>query len=154
MSEETHQFMDTPQDPREEVRKTFFQHVPEIQSGVVEIKTIAREPGVLSMVVVYAQDPIIDPVGSCVGHRGDRVKAIVKQLSGEFVDIIRWSNSIEHFISNSLGPLGARKVTLDHETGRALVTVDPSAARPSNSNPVRVRLASKVSGWEIFLVEI
>lgn len=137
----------------EDIRRLFHQQVPELANGVVEIKAIAREHGHRNMLAVHSKDPSIDPVGSCVGERGIRIKAVVHQLSGEHIDVIRWSESIDEFIRNALAPVAVRRIAFDAATHRATVTFDPKGSWASEIDPVRLRLASKVVGWDLHLVE-
>jgi len=81
--------------------KLFAQEVPEIYDRVIEIKSVARDPGSRAKIAVYSQDPSIDPVGSCVGMRGSRVQVVVQELRGEKVDIVPWSSDIATFVVNA-----------------------------------------------------
>ena len=86
------------------LRALFEFEVPEIQSGEVEIKAVAREAGNRSKIAVYSRDPNIDPVGACVGARGSRVQAVVAELGSERIDIVEWRSDLEEFIKNALSP--------------------------------------------------
>src|ERR1051325_10452498 len=88
----------------DEVRQLFHEYVPEVANGVIKIKGIARAPGKRVIVAVWSSDEQIDPVASCMGQRGIRVKTIVQTLSGEKIDIVRWSDSMESFLINCLCP--------------------------------------------------
>ena len=95
----------TSPDGSEEVRRLFHEHVPELAGGIVEIRAIARQCGLRSVLAVASTDTRVDPVGSCVGQQGVRVKSVVRLLSGEHIDIVRWSESVEEFIRNALAPV-------------------------------------------------
>ena len=98
------------------VRKLFELEVSEITDGVVEIKGIAREPGYRTKIAVVSHDEKVDPVGACVGMRGMRVKNIVRELSGEKIDIIRWSDDVKTYVTNALSPAKLSKVVIDPDT--------------------------------------
>ncbi len=132
------------------VRRLFEFEVPEIAEGIVTIKSVAREPGARTKVAVYSADEKVDAMGSCVGHRGTRVQAIVNELYGEKIDIVRWSEQIDKFISEALSPAKASSVEANDEEMTALVVVPESqlslAIGKSGQN---VRLAARLTGWRI-----
>src|SRR5690606_21644565 len=103
--------------------KLFMQEVPEIYDGIIEIKSVARDPGSRAKIAVLSHDSSIDPVGACVGMRGSRVQAVVAELQGEKIDIIQWSADPATFIINALAPADVIKVVLDEETRRIEVVV-------------------------------
>jgi N utilization substance protein A len=138
----------------DEVRKLFHDQVPELVNGAVEIKAIARERGQRSMLMVHSGDPRVDPVDCCVGHLGVRVKSVVRHLSGENIDIIRWSETVEDVIRNVLAPVVVRRIVLDAPAHRATITVDSKRSDINPIDPTRLRLASRVVGWDLQLVEI
>ena len=132
------------------IEKLFALEAPEIASGTVEIKAVAREAGSRTKIAVISHDPSIDPVGSCVGQRGSRVTTIISELGGEKIDIIEWSESIEEFISNSLSPAKISDVSLNEETHEAIVQVPPDQfSLAVGKGGQNVRLAAKLSGWKI-----
>jgi len=146
------------QDPRilvsrahpEFVRKLLELEVPEIEKGLIEIVAIAREPGVRTKVAVKALVPEIDPVGTCVGSSGARVREVVKELSGEKVDIIRWSDDVRELIKNSLEPAHVLDIQLDEEDKKALVIVpDEELSLAIGKGGQNVRLTAKLTGWGI-----
>ena len=98
--------------------KLFFQEVPEIYEGTIEIKSVARDPGSRAKICVYSQDSSIDPVGACVGMRGSRVQTIVNELHGEKIDIIKWTEDLPTLISESLSPAEIQKVLIDQDNKR------------------------------------
>jgi transcription termination/antitermination protein NusA len=146
--------MITQPDGSDEVRRLFSDHTPELANGIVEIKAIARERGRRSMLVVYSRDASVDPVGSCLGPRGARVKSVVQQLSGEHIDIIRWSESVEELIRNTITPVVIDSIALDESGHHATVIVDPKRSDGYALDPIRLRLASRVTGWDLQIVEI
>ena len=145
--------MITQPDGSEEVRRLFYESTPELASGRVEIKAIARERGHRCMLIVYPRDRSVDPVGCCVGPRGSRIKLVMQLISGEHVDIIRWSESVEELIRNSLAPVVVRHIALDTASHRAIVMVDSKRSDAYAIDPVRLRLTSKAVGWALQLVE-
>ena len=140
-------------DESEAVRQLLHDHVPELASGNVEIKVIAREAGRRSMLAVYSSDDSVDPVGVCVGRRGARIKSVMQQLSGEPIDIIPWSESISVFIRNTLAPVVIRGIAFNEPVRRATVNVDTKRSDGRALDPIRLRLASTVTGWELQIVE-
>lgn len=130
--------------------KLFAQEVPEIYDGIIEIKSVARDPGSRAKIAVYSRDHGIDPVGACVGMRGSRVQAVVGELGGEKVDIIPWSPDIATFIVNALAPAEVAKVVLDEEKKRLDVVVpDEQLSLAIGRRGQNVRLASILTGWYI-----
>ncbi|MBY0272758.1 MAG: transcription termination factor NusA [Alphaproteobacteria bacterium] len=130
--------------------KLFMQEVPEIYDGIIEIKTVARDPGSRAKIAVTSSDPSIDPVGSCVGMRGSRVQAVVSELQGEKIDIIPWSANPATFIVNALAPAEVAKVVVDEASQRIDVVVpDEQLSLAIGRRGQNVRLASILSGWKI-----
>ena len=132
------------------LQKLFESEVPEIASGAVEVKAIAREAGSRSKIAVYSEDDHIDPVGALVGQRGVRVSTVMSELGGEKIDIIEWSEDIEQFIEDSLSPARTLGVEIDKDTETA--TVDVSEDQQSlaiGRGGQNVRLAAKLTGWRI-----
>jgi len=130
--------------------KLFMQEVPEIYDGIIEIKTVARDPGSRAKIAVTSSDPSIDPVGSCVGMRGSRVQAVVSELQGEKIDIIPWSANPATFIVNALAPAEVAKVVVDEANQRIDVVVpDEQLSLAIGRRGQNVRLASILSGWKI-----
>src|ERR671924_872821 len=130
--------------------KLFAQEVPEIYDGVVEIKSVARDPGSRAKIAVISKDSSIDPVGACVGMRGQRVQAVVNELQGEKVDIIQWRADAAEFIVNALAPAEVTKVVLDEESTRIEVVVPESQLSLAiGRRGQNVRLASQLTGWDI-----
>lgn len=130
--------------------KLFSQEVPEIYDGIVEIKSVARDPGSRAKIAVLSNDTAIDPVGACVGMRGSRVQAVVNELQGEKIDIIQWSPDAATFIVNALAPAEVVKVVLDEEAERIEVVVpDTQLSLAIGRRGQNVRLASQLTGWDI-----
>lgn len=127
--------------------------VPEIKEGIVKIKEIARFPGDIVKIAVLSTDPKIDPVGTCVGEKAGRIKNIMKELNGEKVEIILWDKDISKYIQNSLSPATGKKVIINEKKKEATVVVEDSqiflAVGKRGQN---VRLASKLTGWDIRVV--
>ena len=136
---------------RPEFMSTLFRaEVPEIYDGVVEIKSVARDPGSRAKIAVISKDSSIDPVGACVGMRGARVQAVVNELQGEKVDIIQWNPDAASFIVNALAPAEVTKVVLDEDSNRIEVVVpEAQLSLAIGRRGQNVRLASQLTGWDI-----
>jgi N utilization substance protein A len=130
--------------------KLFTMEVPEIYDGIIEIKSVARDPGSRAKIAVISRDSSIDPVGACVGMRGSRVQAVVGELQGEKIDIIPWSQDAAAFIVNALQPAEVAKVVLDEDAERIEVVVpDDQLSLAIGRRGQNVRLASQLTGWDI-----
>jgi N utilization substance protein A len=137
------------------VAKLFAREVPEVSSGSVEIKKIAREPGVRTKIVVDSNQPGVDPVGSCVGQKGVRVQAVTNELGGERIDIIPWSENIQEFIKSALSPAEVKSIKIDEKKKEAIVQVEePQLAIAIGKDGQNVRLATRLTDdWKIEVVE-
>lgn len=132
------------------VQRLFEQEIPEIAEGVIEIRSIAREPGYRTKVAVSSSDQRIDCVGACVGVRGNRIKNIVDELAGERIDIVRYSDDMQVLIPNALQPAEVEEVILCEMLGRAIVLVrEDQLSLAIGRRGQNVRLASKLCGWDI-----
>jgi len=134
------------------VRRLFELEVPEIADGIIEIKRVVREPGYRTKMAVQSQDPKIDSIGACVGVRGSRIKAVIDELRGERIDIIKWSDSLETLIMNGLKPatIHLDNIYPDVDTHSAVVIVDEDQQSLAiGKKGQNVRLASRLCGWEI-----
>lgn len=133
------------------VKRLFELEVPEIEDGTVEIKGIAREAGSRTKMAVYTQFENVDPVGACVGTRGNRVQAIVDELHGEKIDIITWSEDPEVLIANVLSPSKVEKVIIPNPEEKSAIVVVPDyqLSLAIGKEGQNVRLAARVSGWKI-----
>ncbi len=130
--------------------KLFGQEVPEIYDGIIEVRSVARDPGSRAKIAVLSNDNSIDPVGACVGMRGSRVQAVVNELQGEKIDIIQWSPDHATFIVNALAPAEVVKVVLDEDAQRIEVVVpDDQLSLAIGRRGQNVRLASQLTGWDI-----
>jgi len=130
--------------------KLFAQEVPEIYDGIIEIKSVARDPGSRAKIAVISRDSAIDPVGACVGMRGSRVQAVVAELQGEKIDIIPWSGEPATFVVNALAPAEVSKVVMDDENHTMEVVVpDDQLSLAIGRRGQNVRLASQLTGWAI-----
>ena len=130
--------------------KLFMQEVPEIYDGIVEILSVARDPGSRAKIAVYTSDNSIDPVGACVGMRGSRVQSVVNELQGEKIDIVKWSPDVATFVISSLAPAEATKVVLDEDIERIEVVVpDDHLSLAIGRRGQNVRLASQLTKWDI-----
>lgn len=132
------------------IEKLFSAEAPEIQGGVVEIKSIAREAGARSKIAVHSNDEHIDAVGSCVGQKGTRVNTITQELGGEKIDIIPWSTDPKVFVTNSLSPAKVLSIEIDEADHKAIVEVaDDQLSLAIGKGGQNVRLAAKLTGWRI-----
>ena len=130
--------------------KLFFQEVPEIYEGVIEIKSVARDPGSRAKICVFSKDTSIDPVGACVGMRGSRVQTIVNELQGEKIDIIKWTEDLPTLISESLSPAEIQKVLIDQSNKRIdVILTEENLSKAIGRRGQNVRLASKLTNYEI-----
>ena len=130
--------------------KLFFQEVPEIYEGIIEIKSVARDPGSRAKICVYSKDTSIDPVGVCVGMRGSRVQTIVNELHGEKIDIIKWTEDLPTLISESLSPAEIQKVLIDQTNKRIdVILSEENLSKAIGRRGQNVRLASKLTNFEI-----
>ncbi|MFH1078464.1 MAG: transcription termination factor NusA [Patescibacteria group bacterium] len=136
------------------VAALFAQEIPEILSGVVEIKNIAREAGSRTKVAVTTNDDAIDPIGSCIGQRGTRIQTVIRELGGEKVDVVSWSGDEAEYVSNALSPAKVLGVELRRDDHLALVKVNPDQLSLAiGKGGQNVRLAAKLTGWKITIAE-
>ena len=132
------------------LRRLFEIEIPEIYDGIIEIKAIAREPGERAKVAVESGDARIDAVGACVGMKGVRIHAIVRELNNENIDVINYSDDPIIFIQRSLAPAKLKAIELDEEEMKAVVTADSDqVSLIVGRNGVNIRLAMKITGYEI-----
>ena len=132
------------------VIKLFQLEVSEISDGTIEIKGIAREAGFRTKVAVYTRDEKVDPVGACVGLRGQRVKNIVRELNNEKVDIIKWSSNVKEFITNALAPAKLKTFEIDETRKRVKILVsEDQLSLAIGKRGQNARLTSKLTGWQV-----
>jgi N utilization substance protein A len=132
------------------LRRLFELEVPELQEGVVEIRAQARESGARSKIAVWSRQENVDPVGACVGHRGSRVQAVVDELRGEKVDIVRWGEEPAKYVASALSPAKVSHVTVDEATRSAMVVApDNQLSLAIGREGQNVRLAARLTGWRI-----
>ena len=130
--------------------KLFMQEVPEIYDGVIQVKSVARDPGSRAKIAVYSNDPTLDPVGACVGMRGSRVQAVVNELGGERVDIVPWSDDPARLVINALAPAQISKVVLDEVNRKIEVVIpDEQLSQAIGRRGQNVKLASILTGLDI-----
>ena len=132
------------------MEKLFFQEVPEIYDGIIEIKSSARDPGSRAKICVYSKDSSIDPVGACVGMRGSRVQSVVNELSGEKIDIVHWSEDIASLVVSALAPAEIQKVIIDDQNRKIeVILTEENLSKAIGRRGQNVRLASKLIDFEI-----
>jgi len=135
------------------VSKLFELEVPEVMEKIVEIKAVVREPGDRTKIAVTSREKAVDPVGACVGIKGSRVQAVVRELRGEKIDIITWTSDPRVFIAEALNPATIEKVGVDEEKKSALVVVaDSQLSLAIGKNGQNVRLAARLTGWKIDII--
>ena len=132
------------------IRRLFEMAVPEIYEGLVDVKSIAREPGARSKIAVYSRESNLDPVGACVGPKGSRVRSVVEELHNERVDVIEWSDNPATYVGNALSPAKVTRVQVDKETNHATVIVpDDQLSLAIGKEGQYARLAARLTGWHI-----
>ncbi|MBW8014948.1 MAG: transcription termination factor NusA [Planctomycetes bacterium] len=132
------------------IRRLFEIEVPEVSEGIIEIKSLAREAGYRTKIAVHSYDDKVDAVGACVGVRGSRIRNIVDELSGEKIDIVRWSDSSQTLIANALKPADVSEIAICFELGRATVVVgEDQLSLAIGKHGQNVRLAARLTGWDI-----
>jgi N utilization substance protein A len=132
------------------VKKLFEIEVPEITESIVEVKSISREPGERTKIAVWSKDEKVDAVGACVGMRGSRVKDIVRELQGERVDIVRWSDDLREYVKASLSPTEISEIKIDKVNKKIEVVVpDDQLSIGIGKHGQNIRLASRLIGWEM-----
>lgn len=132
------------------VKKLFELEVPEIEEGIVEVKSVAREAGQRSKVAVYSEDENIDPVGACIGKKGMRINSIMEELNGEKIDVIPYSDDVPSFIVNALSPAGIMAIDINDEEHVATIVVpDDQLSLAIGAKGQNVRLAAILTGWKI-----
>jgi N utilization substance protein A len=132
------------------MEKLFFQEVPEIYDGLIEIKSSARDPGSRAKICVKAIDTSLDPVGACVGMRGSRVQAVVNELQGEKIDIVNWSEDPAVVVANALSPAEVQRVNVDNELKKLdVILTEENLSKAIGRRGQNVRLATKLLNYEI-----
>jgi N utilization substance protein A len=132
------------------LKRLFEKEVPEIYDGTVELKSVAREAGDRSKISVHSEYAEVDPVGSCVGPKGQRVQAVVNELKGEKIDIVRWSNDPVEFVANALSPSKVVDVIVDeNEKATTVIVPDYQLSLAIGKRGQNARLAAKLTGWKI-----
>ena len=136
------------------LERLLFYEIPEVKDGIIQVVKIVREPGVRAKVAVQTIDPKIDPIGACVGYRGSRIQSIVKELSGEKIDVIQWSKDANLLINRSLSPAKVKLVLALSEGHVLAVVPDDDYSKAIGKNGVNVDLASKLTGIEIEIKKV
>jgi len=139
----------------EMIKKLFELEVPEIFSGSIKIKSVAREAGSRAKVAVFSKEEGIDPIGSCIGQRGTRIQTVINELAGEKIDVIEWSEDAVKFIKNAIMPAKVISVTIDEKNKTATVKVaDDQLSLAIGKKGQNVRLAVKLTGWKIDVIPV
>ena len=136
------------------VRLLFMMEVPEIYDGIVEVRSLAREPGQRTKIAVISHDSNVDAVGACVGMKGMRVRTVVDELRGEKIDVIKWSDDVKTFVTNSLSPAVISNLMIDEKLGSILVTVaSDQLSLAIGKRGQNARLASRLTEWKIDIID-
>ncbi|MDF2556689.1 MAG: nusA [Bacillales bacterium] len=132
------------------LKRLFEMEVPEIYEGIVEIKSVAREAGDRSKISVWSSNPEVDPIGACVGAKGDRVQTIVNELKGEKIDIVEWSDNVVDYVANALSPSDVLEVHVNEaEKSTVVIVPDSQLSLAIGRKGQNVRLAARLTGWKI-----
>ncbi len=132
------------------IKKIFAMEVTEIDQGIVEIKYVAREPGVKTKVVVVSKDKQIDPIGACIGVKGSRIQTIIKELQGERVDVVLYSDDINKYLESAIAPIQIKKIYTDNEHKYTIIGVpDEQFSQAIGKNGVNMRLVAKITKWKV-----
>ncbi|MEK6794324.1 MAG: transcription termination factor NusA [Spirochaetota bacterium] len=133
------------------IKKLFELEIPEVSENIVEIRGIVRQPGVKTKIAVFSNKSEVDPVGACVGQKGVRIQAIIKEIEGEKIDIIKWTKDIREFISNAIQPAKATRVVItDPQNGKALIIVpDDMLSLAIGKGGFNIRMTSELTGYQI-----
>jgi N utilization substance protein A len=132
------------------LKRLFELEVPEIYDGIVEIKSVAREPGLRSKIAVSSREPGLDPVGACVGPKGSRVRMVVAELRGERIDVVPWSDDPAQFVANALSPAKVTRVTVsDTDRSATVIVPDDQLSLAIGKEGQNARLAAKLTGWRV-----
>ncbi|MBE5749305.1 MAG: transcription termination/antitermination protein NusA [Clostridiales bacterium] len=131
------------------VKRLFENEVPEIKQGIVQVKSVAREPGQRTKIAIFSEDPMVDAIGACVGNKGARVNAIVAELGGEKIDIITWSENPLEYISRALSPARVVKVIQTGDQSAMAIVPDDKLSLAIGRSGQNARLAVKLTGWKI-----
>ncbi len=132
------------------IKKIFAMEVTEIDQGIVEIKYVAREPGIKTKVVVASKDKQIDPVGACIGIKGSRIQTIIKELQGERVDVVLYSDDIVKYLESAIAPIRIKKIYVDNEHRYAILGVpDEQFSQVIGKGGINMRLVAKITKWKV-----
>lgn len=132
------------------IKKIFEMEITEIDQGIVEIVYVAREPGIKTKVVVTSKDPHIDPVGACIGVKGSRIQTIIKELQGEKVDVVLFSNDIKKYLESAIAPIPIKNFYIDENNRYAIISVpDEQFSQVIGKNGINMRLVAKITKWKV-----
>ncbi|MBI2342170.1 MAG: transcription termination factor NusA, partial [Deltaproteobacteria bacterium] len=132
------------------VKRLFEIETPEISEGIVEIKSVARDPGARTKIAVYSRDSDVDPVGACVGRKGARVQTVVQELRGEKIDIVQWDDEAAKFVCNAIAPAEVSRIIIkDKEHKMEIVVPDDQLSLAIGKKGQNVRLAAMLTGWDL-----
>ncbi len=132
------------------IKKIFATEVTEVDQGIVEIKYVAREPGIKSKVVVTSNDPHIDPVGACIGVKGSRIQTIIRELQGEKVDVVLYSDDIKKYLASAIAPISIKNIYVDEVNKYAVIAVpDEQFSQVIGKGGINMRLVAKITKWKV-----
>ncbi|MBP7791956.1 MAG: transcription termination factor NusA [Candidatus Goldbacteria bacterium] len=132
------------------IKKIFAMEITEIDQGVVEVVYVAREPGIKTKIVVASKDAHIDPVGACIGVKGSRIQTIIRELQGEKVDVVLFSNDIKKYLESAIAPIAIKNIYIDEPNKYAIIAVpDEQFSQVIGKNGVNMRLVAKITKWKV-----
>jgi N utilization substance protein A len=137
------------------IKEIFAMEVTEVDQGIVEIKYVAREPGIKTKVVVASNDPHVDPVGACIGVKGSRIQTIIRELHGEKVDVVLYSDDIKKYLESAIAPIEIKDIYIDEPNKYTIMAVpDEQFSQVIGKNGVNMRLVAKITKWKVSVLRI
>ena len=137
------------------IKRIFAQEVTEVDQGTVEIKYVAREPGVKTKVVVMTNDSHIDPVGACIGVKGSRIQTIIRELHGEKVDVVLYDEDIKKYLQSAIAPIEIKDIYIDQENHYTIIAVpDEQFLQVIGKNGINMRLVAKITKWKVSVLRL
>src|ERR1035437_6562123 len=137
------------------IKKIFAMEVTEVDQGIVEIKYVAREPGIKTKVVVASNDPHVDPVGACIGVKGSRIQTIIRELHGEKIDVVLYSDNIKKYLDSAVAPIDIKEIYIDEPNKYAIIAVpDEQFSQVIGKNGINMRLVAKITKWKVSVLRL
>ena len=137
------------------IKQIFAMEVTEVDQGIVEIKYVAREPGIKTKVVVASNDPHVDPVGACIGVKGSRIQTIIRELHGEKIDVVLYSDNIKKYLESAVAPIDIKDIYIDEANKYAIMAVpDEQFSQVIGKNGINMRLVAKITKWKVSVLRL